>query len=182
VSRTEVPRLSLNAEKTTAVEGAGATIGHRVDFGATPENASPLDIAVPLLEPRRRAKTRAIGLEKRLRPVVPFPGNRVGPFPGNRVVPFLGNQGGPITGNPAAARKANTFMIPEARRCAVPAMPLFAAYFAICQINRRYFQALESRENSYRQKYRQKVSLEDENSRLLRSTNPCSSRACAWRR
>src|SRR6267154_1411853 len=103
MSRTEALRLSLIAEQSTAVEGAGATIGHRMDSGATPENALPLDIAVPLLKPRRRAKTRAVGLEKRLRPVVPFRGNRVGPFPGNRVVPFLGNQGGPITGNPAIA-------------------------------------------------------------------------------
>src|SRR5208282_5324936 len=82
-------------------KGASATIGHRVDLRATPENASPLDIAVPLLKPRRRAKTHAVGLEKRLRRVVPFRGNRVGPFPGNRVVPFLGNQGGPFPGNPA---------------------------------------------------------------------------------
>src|SRR5271170_5993984 len=79
VSRTEALRLSLIAEQSTAVEGAGATIGRRVDSGATPENALPLDIAVPLLKPRRRAKTRAIGLEKRLRPAVPFRGNWVGP-------------------------------------------------------------------------------------------------------
>jgi hypothetical protein len=46
-----------------------------MDPRATPENASPLDIAVPLLKPRRRAKTCAVGLEKRLRPVVPFRGN-----------------------------------------------------------------------------------------------------------
>lgn len=37
MSRTEVPRLSLNAEKTTAVEGAGATIGYRVDSGLPPK-------------------------------------------------------------------------------------------------------------------------------------------------
>src|SRR5271165_6700281 len=69
--------------------------------GATPENRASVDIAVPLLKPRRRATMHTAGLEKRLRPVVPLRGNRVGPFPGNRVVPFLGNQAGPITGNPA---------------------------------------------------------------------------------
>src|SRR5260370_40243514 len=77
------------------------------EVGTTPENASPLDIAVPLLKPRRCATTCAVGLEKRLRPVVPLRGNWVGPFPGNRVVPFLGNQVVPFRGNPAT-RVAST--------------------------------------------------------------------------
>ena len=50
---------------------------------------------------RRRAFLRTVGLEKRLRPVVPMGRNRVGLLPRNRVVPFRRNQVGPITRNPA---------------------------------------------------------------------------------
>ena len=37
MSGTEALRLSLIAEQSTAVEGTGATIGHRVDTGLPPK-------------------------------------------------------------------------------------------------------------------------------------------------
>jgi len=100
-------RLSETAVSTRVLELGAARYDQRI---RTPQEATPekcvasVDIAIPLLKPRRRATMHTVGLEKRLRPVVPFRGNRVGPFPGNRVVPFLGNQGGPFPGSRSAER------------------------------------------------------------------------------